>query len=132
MREALYLLTYGLMLIAGVFLVFAWGAVAVRAYRAHVGRWWRDRFFIVALGLTLNSAGMIALFGTRTLESFTRSVWAVPGTVGLIILMSLLVTVFSKTVLVWAVALKHQSVVWRSFMLMSLSWSLFAIWWVLG
>lgn len=132
MVEALYLIVYGVLLISGIYLTFAWGAVARRAYRARVGTLVGDRYLMVATGLVVNSVGMVVVFGTCTYQAFATSVWDIPGPVGALIMAGLLLMTLSKTILVWAVAVRHRSTLWLSYMAISAAWTLFATWWVLG
>lgn len=129
MREMLFLSFYGLLLISGAFMAWLWGRLAIDAWRALRRPAMRDRYWVVAAALALNSLATMVIFGARAVDAIVNDVWAVPGRLGWIILGGLALLEASKVMMVWAAALRPSARGWRWFAAISAGWTAFAILW---
>lgn len=135
MKEALALVAYGLLLIAGFFMTFFWGRISWRRHKQFPSwrAWIHDTYMIIALSLCVSSIGTGVLFSARAYSFMVQGISTVTDATwySWSVLMGLFIMGSAKVGFVWAIHLDRRSWVWRAFIALSCLWALIAVWWAL-
>ena len=116
MRESLFVFLYGALFLVDLFLGPFWAALANKRRHRIAGRWTlaSDRYYMLALSISVLSFGETLVFGARTwgnmmlgLSAILRSGWD-----AVIIGVGLAVVLVGKAMLVWLADLEREPPVW--------------------
>lgn len=132
MREFILIFLYGAVSLAAFFLAVFWSRFSFRRWQKMVGNGiWHDRYFLLATAIAVNSTGLVILFGSRTVGSIIYgSSAALTGWETLGVMFGLIVTLCSKTMLVWLADLEEDPPVWtwlRWMTIITTGWAVVAI-----
>ena len=134
MYDTFFFALFGLLVIASAFLVVAWGTLSWR--RARELRFTdmrKDRYLVIACGLTLNAFGAGILFGARIGSSLVDKIppITVQGLAGVIVAIGVAMMLLSKFGFVWGIDLHKRGTWWVVFVATSIMWILFSVAWAL-
>lgn len=122
---------YGALLIGSIFMMASWGVVAWNAVNAFPPRQWlREKFVVIALALHLHAVAATFLFGVVTLRLVGAPGYATSPS--FLLLIPLIGWFVSKAALVWASSLEGNYRIWWLFMIVSVAWTGFVSWKIIG
>lgn len=130
MINTLYLIAFGLLFLTSTFLTFAWGSLALRRGQRlrNFKNMYYDRYMVIAVALSINSAGTSWLFLARLLAVLIDGVDAAfaPGFMGYMVFTGMSIMLFGKFGFMWAIELDRKDRWWILFLLVCLAWTVFA------
>lgn len=134
MYDTFFFALFGLLVIASAFLVVAWGSLSLRRARElRFKDMQKDRYLVIAGGLTLNAFGAGILFGARIGASLVDKIppVTVQGIAGAFVALGVAMMLLSKFGFVWGIDLHRRGTLWVVFIAASVLWILFSITWAI-
>lgn len=128
MWTATVLWLYGSLLIVGAFLAVFWGLFARKRLNVIEHPWYRDRYFILALGFAIWTSGQVVLNVGRLIGNLTHGLSAIMlRPEGLVISLGLLMVLAGSLLFVWLADLERHPPRWYYLRAMGIATALWLV-----
>lgn len=113
MREFVFIFLYGAVTFASILLAIFWGRFAAQRRSTLIGNIFKDRYFVLSLGVTIDAAAWTVITGMRVVSNYHYGLSkALYGWEGAGIAIGLIAAIFSKVMLVWLADLEDHPPRW--------------------